>query len=91
MADANTETTRPSASPRKDAKGVGGKKVESKDKSSENETPKIITWSDDDIAKLKKIFKDSVINNSISVDVNKFLVRLHGESNILVKLCGNTT
>ena len=25
------------------------------------------------------------------LQVNKFLVRLHGEYNILVKLCGNTT
>ena len=27
----------------------------------------------------------------LKITYNKFLVRLHGEYNILVKLCGNTT
>ena len=67
--DGNTETTRPTASPTKDVKDVEEKEVEGKDKSSESETPKRIPWSDDDVAKIKKIFKDDIINDSITLDV----------------------
>ena len=59
--DGNTERARPTASPTKDVKGVEGTEVEGKDKSSESETPKRIPWSDDDVEKIKKIFKDDII------------------------------
>ena len=41
---------------------------------------------------LSLIFIGTLSNKTINIHTaNKFLVRLHGEYNILVKLCGNTT
>ena len=34
---------------------------------------------------------ESFSSRSLEQVIDKFLVRLHGEYNILVKLCGNTT
>ena len=40
---------------------------------------------------LKRYYTARNVTDLLQVVDNKFLVRLHGEYNILVKLCGNTT